>query len=59
VIVMTRFFVTLAVSPTMFYVLSRALNVPMRDFAVGLWRPMIAVAVLASAVLLPAEDAGD
>lgn len=52
VIVMTRFFVTLIVSPTMFYVLSRALNVPMRDFAIALWRPMAAGAVMAAAVLM-------
>jgi lipopolysaccharide exporter len=51
-IVMTRFFVTLAVSPTMFYVLSRALDVPMRDFAIALWRPMTAGAVMAAAVVM-------
>jgi O-antigen/teichoic acid export membrane protein len=50
-IVMTRFFVTLVVSPTMFYALSRVLDVPMRDFAVALWRPMIAGVVMAAAVL--------
>ena len=51
-IVMTRFFVTLAVSPTMFYALSRVLDVPMRDFAIALWRPMAAGAVMAAAVLM-------
>jgi PST family polysaccharide transporter/lipopolysaccharide exporter len=50
-IVMTRFFVTLVVSPTMFYTLSRALDVPMRDFAIALWRPMMAGAAMAAAVL--------
>jgi O-antigen/teichoic acid export membrane protein len=50
-IVMTRFFVTLVVSPTMFYALSRALDVPLRDFAVALWRPMMAGAVMAAVVL--------
>jgi lipopolysaccharide exporter len=50
-IVIARFLVTLAVSPTIFYVLSRVLEVPMRDFAIALWRPMTAGAVMAAAVL--------
>jgi O-antigen/teichoic acid export membrane protein len=50
-IVVTRFLVTLAVSPTIFYTLSRVFDVPMRDFAIALWRPMIASAVMAAAVL--------
>jgi hypothetical protein len=52
-IVMTLFFVTLIVSPTMFYALSRVLDVPLREFAAALWRPMIAGAVMAAAVLAP------
>jgi O-antigen/teichoic acid export membrane protein len=50
-IVITRFLVTLAVSPTMFYALSRVLDVPMRDFVNALWRPMVAGATMAVAVL--------
>ena len=50
-IVITRFLVTLVVSPTLFYALSRVLEVPIRDFAMALWRPMMAGAVMAVAVL--------
>jgi hypothetical protein len=41
-VVMTRFIVTVAVAPTLFFALSRALDVPMRDFAIALWRPIVA-----------------
>jgi lipopolysaccharide exporter len=50
-IVITRFLVTLVVSPTLFHALSRVLEVPIRDFAMALWRPMLAGAVMAVAVL--------
>ena len=49
-IVITRFLVTLVVSPTIFYALSRVLDLSMRDFAAALWRPVTAGAVMGGIV---------
>jgi lipopolysaccharide exporter len=55
-VAIVRFFYAVAISPMLFYALSRALNVPMRDFALVLWRPL--VSALAMAVVVLAANAG-
>lgn len=50
-VVIARFLVTVVITPTLFYALSKALDVPMRDFAVTLWRPFAAGLVMAIVVL--------
>jgi lipopolysaccharide exporter len=49
-IVITRFLTTLALSPTIFYVLSRVFDLRMGDFMKVLWRPMAASATMAACV---------
>ncbi|HVE02742.1 MAG TPA: oligosaccharide flippase family protein [Rhizomicrobium sp.] len=50
-IAITRFLVTVAITPTLFIALARALDVQVRDFAVALWRPMAAGLAMALVVL--------
>jgi O-antigen/teichoic acid export membrane protein len=50
-VAMTRFFVTLAITPTLFVALGRALDVRLREFVVTLWRPVIAGGLMGAAVL--------
>jgi O-antigen/teichoic acid export membrane protein len=50
-VVITRFVVTAAVTPTLFYALSLALEVPMRDFVAAIWRPAVAGLVMTLVVL--------
>ena len=50
-VVITRFIVTILVTPTLFYALSRVLEVPVRDFAITMWRPIAASAIMAAVVL--------
>ena len=50
-VAVTRFVVTVLVSPTIFMVLSRVLDVPLRQFASALWRPLSAGAIMAAIVL--------
>jgi O-antigen/teichoic acid export membrane protein len=50
-IAITRFLVTLVVTPTLFFALSSALELHIRDFAVTLWRPLTAGLLMAAAVL--------
>jgi O-antigen/teichoic acid export membrane protein len=45
------FLVAAALTPTLFYALSRALGLPLRDFVATLWRPMFASLLMAAAVL--------
>ena len=50
-VAITRFVVTVAITPTLFYALGRALQVPMGDFVTTLWRPFTAGLFMAVAVL--------
>lgn len=50
-VIMTRFFVTLVLSPGIFYVLARVMAVPLRDFANAMCRPVAASFVMAMVVL--------
>jgi lipopolysaccharide exporter len=51
-VVIAQFAVTLVVTPGLFYALSKALDVPMYQFAVVIWRPVVASVVMTGAVLL-------
>lgn len=50
-VAIARFCITVAVCPTLFYALSKALDVPFRNFLFVLWRPFTAGLVMACAVL--------
>jgi O-antigen/teichoic acid export membrane protein len=50
-VIIGRFLVTLLITPTLFYALSKALDVPMRSFAATLWRPLAAGLAMAAVVL--------
>jgi O-antigen/teichoic acid export membrane protein len=50
-VAITRLVVTIAITPTLFYALGRAIHVPMIDFVAALWRPFAAGLFMAAAVL--------
>jgi lipopolysaccharide exporter len=50
-IAITRFLVTVAITPTLFMALARALDVHVRDFAATMWRPMASGLAMALVVL--------
>ena len=50
-VVVTRFLVAVVITPTLFYALSKALDIPLRDFAFATWRPFLAGVPLAIVVL--------
>jgi O-antigen/teichoic acid export membrane protein len=50
-VAITRFAVTVAITPTLFVALARALDISFRDLVTALWRPLVASAVMAAAVL--------
>jgi len=50
-IAITRFLVTVAITPTLFIALARALDVHIRDFITTMWRPMASGLAMAFVVL--------
>jgi lipopolysaccharide exporter len=54
-VAVARFVVTLAMTPVMFVVLSRALAIPLRDLWAGVWRPMLAAVLMGGIVHLLAS----
>ena len=50
-VTIARTLITAAVTPTLFYALSLALEVPMRVFAMAIWRPLLASLLMAMVVL--------
>jgi lipopolysaccharide exporter len=50
-VAITRFLVSVAITPTLFTALAVALEIPARQFLTILWRPLAASAVMAGAIL--------
>jgi lipopolysaccharide exporter len=50
-VAIARLMVTIAVAPTLFYALSRTLEISLWDFAAQIWRPILASVFMAIAVL--------
>jgi lipopolysaccharide exporter len=50
-VAIARLVITILVTPTLFYALSRTLDMPMRDFTGAIWRPVLAGLFMAIVVL--------
>jgi len=50
-VAMTRFIVTVVITPTLFLAIARAFDLKLRDFAIVLWRPFAAATVMTLAIL--------